>query len=318
MSAAIGIDIGGTNARVGLVSESGEVLRQKRLKVAAFPEATMFLNALTQTISEVAAAETILGIGVGAPAANSKRGVIEKASNLPWQELPIVAALSAAFRVPVRLTNDANLFAIGEGIFGNAKEMTDFVVVTLGTGVGAGIFSNGQLVEGKDGLAGEVGHTIYERNGRPCLCGRQGCLERYASVSGLMLTVSQLLAENKLSTSLKNESLTAEQVALAASQGDALAQRAFDLTGQALGESLADVVACLNPEAMFLAGGLTNAGVLILEPTRRSFQRSLLAIYPRTIPLLPSALPEAHAGILGAAALAFKSLFSTELTTSQI
>lgn len=316
MNAAIGIDIGGTNVQLALVREDGGVLDHHRLDVATAADADQFLSELLLVIHRFQA-ETpdtcMVGIGVGSPGANLQTGTIEKAANLPWKAVPIVSFLQTNLDLPVYLTNDANLFAIGEKVFGKAKEMEDFIVITLGTGVGAGIYTNGHLLSGKDGLAGEVGHTIYQRNGRPCKCGKQGCLERYTSATGFLLTVQQLLKENKLDTTLtQDQSVSAKEVAKAALHGDRLAVRAFELTGQILGEALADLAACLNPEAIFLSGGLTKAGELIMEPTSRSFQSNLLAIYPRTIPLLKGSLPEDTAGVLGAAALVWEFNYSSK------
>ncbi len=316
MNAAIGIDIGGTNVQVALVREDGRVLDQHRLDVASVTDTDHFLTHIFSIIQRFQAVDSnleLIGIGVGSPGANTHTGTIEKAANLPWKTVPIVSFLQSKLDLPVFLTNDANLFAIGEKVFGRAKGMEDFLVITLGTGVGAGIYTNGHLLSGKDGLAGEVGHTIYQRNGRPCKCGKQGCLEQYTSATGFLLTVRQLLKENKLETTLSPDQLfTAEEVAKAALQGDRLALRAFELTGQILGEALADLAACLNPEAIFISGGLTKAGELILEPTSLSFQSNLLAIYPRPIPLLKGSLPEDTAGVLGAAALVWEFNYSSK------
>lgn len=313
MKAAIGIDIGGTSVQVGLVDEKGKYLRKSQLMVASVPLADDFLNRLKQVIEELVVESScteLIGIGVGTPGANVKSGMIEKASNLPWDRLPIVHFLGEEFQVPVHLTNDANLFAIGEKIFGAAKTCNDFIVVTLGTGVGAGIYCNGELLQGRDGLAGEFGHVVVAMDGRPCQCGRKGCLERYVSATGVALTAIELIRARKSKSALyglQEKKISSRRVAEAAHAGDALGIETFQYTGEILGKGLADLVTLFNPEVIFLAGGLAKSGVLLLQPTIRSFQEKLLNIYPMETPIRETSLSPDQAGVLGAAALVWES-----------
>ncbi|WP_421875286.1 ROK family protein [Marinoscillum sp.] len=321
MKAAIGIDIGGTNIQVGLTLELGEVLHQTSLRVVHYQQNQIFLNVLTDVVQEFTALSNdleIIGIGIGSPGANILSGTIQNASNLPWDNLPIVGHLKTETALPVYLTNDANLFAIAEKVFGQAKEMQDFISLTLGTGVGAGIYTSGELLTGRDGLAGEVGHLVYNRGGRPCKCGRNGCLERYVSASGVVETTRQLIREARLESELigiPESYITAEAVAEAAKNDDLLAIRVFEVTGQILGESLADLTATFNPETIFISGGLANANEVLFAPLRSSFEKSLLAIYPTEIPVLKSSIPDRNAGVLGASALVWEqSKIATEST----
>lgn len=314
MKVAIGIDIGGTNIKVGLISQSGQLLQENKLAVKTCPTEQILFKELKDTIYSLAFElpnYELVGIGIGSPGANIASGIIENASNLPWNKLPIVEFLISSFNVPTYLTNDANLFAIGEKVFGDARHMNDFVVVTLGTGVGAGIYCNGSLLQGRDGLAGEFGHVIVQRDGRPCQCGRKGCLERYASASGLVLTAHELMNNELYNSStlkdLPKEELTSIDVMKAAASGDPLALEVFRLTGKALGEALADLAAYFNPEAIFLAGGLAKAGSFLFKPTIQSFKDNLLSIYPKDTPILQGSIHGNHAGVLGAAALVWDS-----------
>lgn len=314
MKAAIGIDIGGTNVRIGLVLELGEVIHQSRIDVATHADGEHFLSQLirkAQEFIDFSQDLKIVGIGVGSPGANIEEGIIERASNLPWTRLPIVDALSSHFDLPVFLTNDANLFAIAEKVYGFASQMSDFLALTLGTGAGGGIYTNNQLVTGVNGLAGEVGHIIYERNGRACKCRRNGCIERYVSASGVVETARLLLSTKKFPSELygvPDHLLTAQMVADCAKNDDILAITVFEQTGRILGEALADLVAVLNPEAIFLSGGLSNSGDLLLKPTRASFSDNLLSIYPSVPAIRNSAIPDNDAGVLGASALVWEHL----------
>lgn len=314
MRAAIGIDIGGTNVRIGLTLELGEILRQSTLTVSDYQDEQTFLKELSDAIREFTAMSQdveIEGIGIGSPGANVRTGTIENASNLPWEKLEIVVHLNSVTGLPVFLTNDANLFAIAEKVFGHASEMNDFIALTLGTGIGAGIYTSGNLLSGRDGLAGEVGHITYQRNGRPCKCGRHGCLERYASASGVVETTRQLLSEGILISELSGVPtglLTARMVADAARNDDPLALRVFQVTGEILGEALADLTAAFNPDALFISGGLVNAGEILFRPMQKSFERSLLAIYPMDVPLMKSSIPDQDAGVLGASALVWDQI----------
>ena len=248
------------------------------------------------------------GIGVGAPNGNFHTGEIVFAPNLPWTGIiPLAKMIAEATGIETTLTNDANAAAIGEMIYGAAKGMKDFVVVTLGTGLGSGFVANGQLIYGHDGFAGELGHVIAVRDGRRCGCGRNGCLETYASATGIVRTAEQWLEEKKDDTVLRKQAgkITSAGIFDAAKAGDKFAVALFEYTGKILGQALADVVAITSPEAIILFGGLANAGTLLLEPAKRHMEDNLLHIYKNRVPLIQSILPGADAAILGASALAW-------------
>lgn len=252
------------------------------------------------------------GIGIGAPNGNFYRGTIEYAPNLHWPGIvPLAEMFRECLQLPAVLTNDANAAAIGEMLFGSARGMKDFIVMTLGTGVGSGIVVNGALVYGHDGFAGEIGHTIFDPNGRKCNCGRKGCLETYTSATGVCHTARELLRRDERASVLRSldaAQLTAADIAQAAEQGDALALEVFEITGEILGLKLADAVAHTSPEAIFLFGGLANAGSLIFEPTQRHMERQMLNIFKGKVKLLPSGLRGGKVAVLGAAALAWNEL----------
>ena len=313
MKAAIGIDIGGTNIQIGMVNRAGNMIAEGSFAVRQAQTCETFFFRLQEAIQKILSdAEVQLdGIGVGSPGADLARGVIANASNLPWGTIPIVEFLKNAFGVPVHLTNDANLFAIGEKIFGEAARLNDFTVITLGTGVGSGVYCGGELLLGRDGLAGELGHVVIERDGRKCACGRNGCLERYVSATGLVYSAVELLRLSTLPSKLRElmeEELSAAHIAEAARAGDPLAMEVFERTGDTLGLALANWVACTNPEAIFLGGGLARAGEVLFGPTIRSFQKNILPVYPDTVPILPCSLPGDSAGVLGAAALVWNNV----------
>ena len=253
----------------------------------------------------------LIGIGLGAPNGNYYKGTIEQPPNLSWKYVDVVAMLRRWYSIPVALTNDANAAALGEMLFGAAKGMKDFIVITLGTGLGSGIVANGELIYGHDGFAGEIGHTIVDPNGRQCGCGRRGCLETYASASGIRRTVEELLKMPAPPSELREISLdqiTSKRVFEAAQRGDKLALEAFELTGRYLGMKLADSVAHTSPEAIILFGGLAAAGDFIFSPTKKYMEEFLLNIFKNKVRLLPSSLPKGNAAILGAAALMWKQL----------
>ncbi len=312
----IGIDIGGTNTIFGIVDKNGRVLAEDSIKTSDHEEAEDFLKSLAtkmnHTISEISEPIKLKGIGIGAPNGNFYSGTIEFAPNLKWKGvIELVKMMKQYFPVPVFLTNDANAAAIGEMIYGGAKGMKDFFIVTLGTGVGSGFVINGNVVYGNDGFAGELGHTIVKENGRDCGCGRKGCLEAYASANGLKRTVCELIEKNSYSGMLKDKScedLSAKDIDTAARMGDSMALEAFELTGKILGESLANTIAITSPEAIFLFGGLANAGELILNPTKKYMEESLLNIYKNKVKLLKSSLLEENAAILGSSALVWNEL----------
>lgn len=312
---AIGIDIGGTNSVFGVVDKRGQIITQGSIKTSVYKEIndyTDHLSAAVQAmIDKVGGSESIKGIGVGAPNANYFSGCIEFAPNLPWKGvIPLAQMLSDRLNIPVTLTNDANAAAIGEMTYGAARGMKDFIVITLGTGVGSGIVVNGQLVYGHDGFAGELGHTIIRRiDGRSCGCGRKGCLETYASATGVARTAKELLSSRKemsLLRSLSQDEITSKDVSEAANAGDLLAKEIFEITGQILGEAFADFIAFSSPEAIILFGGLTKAGDLIFDPIHKHMEANLLSIYKNKVKLLMSELKESDAAVLGASALGWE------------
>lgn len=305
---AIGIDMGGTNTTVGLVSASGHVLRTTHLKTRAHASADAYLEALACAVKSVCRETEISGIGMGAPNANYHTGQIVDAANLPWKGvIPVAEKLSALTGYGVRLTNDANAAAVGEGLFGAARGLSDYILVTLGTGLGSGFVANGKLILGHDGLAGELGHVIAVRGGRACGCGRNGCLETYASATGIVRTAEEWLLARREPSLLHEycEKITAWDIQQAAVRGDMLAGDLFEYTGRILGETLADAAAITSPEAIIFYGGLARAGELLLKPAREHFEKNLLHIYSGKVRLLSSALPEANAALIGASALAW-------------
>jgi glucokinase len=314
--AAVGIDIGGTNTVLGLVDAEGRCLAERSIATRAEKGADALVDRMAAAIREMHAPLeetcTIQGIGIGAPNANFYHGTVEDPPNLGWKGVtPLAALVKAHFDVPVAVTNDANAAAVGEVRFGAARGMADVIVITLGTGLGSGIIAGGKLVYGATGFAGEVGHTIVETEGRWCGCGRRGCLETYASATGICRTVFELLAVRRDDSELRDVSyrqLTAKLVAEAANRGDQIARAAFDYTGHVLGMKLADSVAHTGPEAIVLFGGLALAGDLIFEPTRRSLDEHMFGAFKGKVKLLPSNLPAGNAAVLGAAALVWSEL----------
>jgi glucokinase len=312
----LGIDIGGTNTKFGFVDRSGRCLADAAIPTRAdLPPGQMFqrLHAgAMELLKGLDAACRLAGIGIGAPNANYYKGTIEQPPNLSWRWVDLKAELAPYFQVPVAATNDANAAALGEMRFGAARGMRDFIVITLGTGLGSGIVVNGQMVYGHSGFAGEIGHVVVDPAGRPCGCGRRGCLEVYASAGGLVLTAEELLAAAAVPSLLRGEEgFSARQVFEAAQAGDAVAIEAFERTGDLLGRKLADAVAYTSPEAIFLFGGLMAAGDLLFEPARRALEANLLNIYQGTVKLLHSGVPEGKAAILGAGALIWTELDRT-------
>jgi glucokinase len=309
----VGVDIGGTNTALGLVDEHGACLAETAISTRSQDDALSLVARMAEAITGLhapRAAECVIrGVGVGAPNANYHRGTVENPPNLNWPGItPFVELLRAFVDKPVVITNDANAAALGELRFGSAKGMRDFIVITLGTGLGSGVVCNGELVYGADGFAGELGHTLVEANGRWCGCGKQGCLEAYASATGMCRTVFQLLCDRREESELRRvsfEHMTAKRVAEAAASGDPIARAAFEYTGHILGRSLADSVAYTSPEAIIMFGGLANAGELIFEPTRRSLEAHVMRVFKGKVKLLPSGLPEGNSAVLGAAALAW-------------
>ncbi len=310
---AIGIDIGGSNIVYGFVDRDGNCLEQGSWKTATFPDAKDLVAQVIKEIKPLYHSKNYhpIGIGIGAPNGNYYNGTIEFAPNLPWTGVvPLKEQIEQAMGLQTILTNDANAAAIGEMTFGGAKTMNDFLVVTLGTGLGSGFVANGKLIYGHDGFAGELGHTIIDPVGRPCGCGRNGCLETYVSATGITKTAKELLKETEDPSILRSLSLelSSFEIARAAENKDKLALKAFDITSKSLGLALANAVTITSPKAIFLFGGLANAGDLLFKPTTRYFNENLLTIYKNKIALLPSSIPGSEAGILGAAALAWTDL----------
>lgn len=313
---AIGIDIGGTNTVVGIVDRRGQILRKSSLKTAKHTEVEDFLDDLSEVINKLIddadAKGLIRGIGVGAPNGNYFNGSIEFAPNLPWKGvIPFAQMLEARVEIPVALTNDANAAAIGEMTYGAARGMKDFIVITLGTGVGSGIVANGQLIYGHDGFAGELGHITVRRNtGRLCGCGRVGCLEAYTSATGVVRTAREYLELKPDAQSLLRkipiDKITSKDVFDAAVEGDEMALEIFRFTGEMLGEAFSDFVAFTSPEAIILFGGLAKAGDLIMNPIRETMEKNLLKIYKDKVKLLFSELKESDAAVLGASALGWE------------
>lgn len=310
---AIGIDIGGTNTIFGFVDREGNILAEDRLKTSFYNEAEAYVAALHEKIMltgrKIEGDIEIMGFGIGAPMGNINKGTIEYAANLPWKGIvPLADLLGKHTNLPVVVTNDANAAAVGEMVYGGAKGMKNFVVITLGTGLGSGFVTDGKLMYGHDGFAGELGHIAIRPGGskRQCDCGKKGCLETYVSATGLKRTLLKIMAESIEPSDLRKCSfneLDSEMISEAAKRGDPLALEAFRYTGKILGYKLADVVAHTNPEAIFLFGGLAQAKELIFEPTREYMDENLLHIYRGKVRLLPSRLSTKNAAVLGASSL---------------
>lgn len=311
----VGVDIGGTGTKIGLVDARGEILaRDEGIATAAYATFDSYIKAVSTVIKRIIFASGydgyVRGIGVGAPDSNYYTGDIEHAFNLPWKGvLPLAKMLSKECGIPVRVTNDANAAAIGEMTYGTAKGMKNFIVITLGTGVGSGIVINGQLVYGSDGFAGELGHVTMVRGegARLCGCGRRGCLEAYCSATGMARTANEILSKiNEPSLLREIKDITSRDVFEAARRGDKVAIEIFERTGTMLGEALADFIAFSSPEAIILFGGLTRAGDILLEPVRRAVDRNVLHTFKGKTKILLSHLNDSDAAILGASALAWE------------
>ena len=310
---AIGIDIGGTNTVFGFVDRKGKILAEDKLKTAQYSEPEVFVSALYEKIM-IAIAKTgqeteIIGFGIGAPMGNINKGTIEYPADLPWKGIiPLAEIFKKHTKLPVIVTNDANAAAVGEMIYGGARGMKDFVVITLGTGLGSGFVVGGKLVYGHDGFAGEIGHTAIrpDNSNRECGCGRKGCLETYVSATGIKRTLLKIMADSIDPSPLRKlsfDELDSKIIHDAAVKGDPLAIKAFQHTGRMLGFKLADVVAHTNPEAIFLFGGLALAKELIFEPTKEYMEQNLLSIYKGKVKLLQSELSTQNAAVLGASSL---------------
>jgi glucokinase len=312
MKLVAGIDIGGTKTKIGLVTKDGDCLVRTFFRTKEYPDFDAYLDKIILCISELQKElnreHTIIGYGIGAPNASSRTGTIEKASNLLWKgTVPFIEKFKAKVDLPMRLMNDANAAALGEMLFGNAKEMQDFIVLTLGTGLGAGIVANGQIIEGFTGFAGELGHIdMTIGDGRMTGQGVRGGLEAYVSATGLKRTIlsmqSKYLDDSRFRGIAFND-LHGEEIAQAAHEGDPIAIKAFDFTARVLGLALANFTTFTQPEAFILMGGLTNSDELILDPLEKYFNKYVLDIYKGNVKILTSGLKGKTAAICGAAAL---------------
>jgi glucokinase len=310
----IGIDIGGTFTKYGFVNKDGNITDEGSISSDKYANIDDYLAELYKELNSIIKKEgfEILGIGVGAPNGNYYTGKIEFAPNLLWKGvIDLGNLLKKYFSVPVIVTNDANAAAQGELIYGGGKGMKHFIMITLGTGLGSGFVVDGKVVYGHDGNAGELGHTVAVLEGRQCACGKKGCLETYVSANGIKRTMYKMIASETDPSELRNVSfndLNAKMISDAAVKGDPLALKAFDYTGKILGLKLADAVAHTSPEAIFLFGGLSCAGDLIFNPTKKYMESYLLPVYRNKIKLLPSALQEKNIAVLGAGALVWNEL----------
>ena len=311
----VGIDIGGTNTVFGIVDARGSIVAINSIKTGAYAQADEYVDAVCKNLLPLIEAnggvDKIKGIGIGAPNGNYYSGTIEFAPNLPWKGIiPLAKMFEDRLGIPTTLTNDANSAAIGEMTYGAARGMKDFIMITLGTGVGSGIVINGQMVYGHDGFAGELGHVIMRReNGRLCGCGRKGCLETYCSATGVARTAREFLTastEPSLLRAIPAEEITSKDVYDAAVKGDTLAMNIFNFTGTILGEALADFIAFSSPEAIVLFGGLAKSGKYIFDPIQKAIDANILSIYKGKTKLLMSELKDSDAAVLGASALGWE------------
>lgn len=312
----IGLDLGGTNAVFGIVDSRGDIKATTAIKTQCFEKVEDFVSAsvdaLSIIIDQVGGADKIKAMGIGSPNGNFYKGTIEHAPNLKWKGIvPLADMFHKALGIPVSLTNDAKAAAIGEMTYGVARGMKNFIVITLGTGVGSGIVINEQLVYGCDGFAGELGHVTMRRdNGRMCGCGRTGCLEAYCSATGVANTARELLSTTdspSLLREMKASDITSLDVSIAASKGDKLAKDIYEFTGKMLGEACADFATFCSPQAFIFFGGLTKAGDLIMKPIKKAYEEHVLPIYKGKAQFLISGLDGSSAAVLGASALGWSA-----------
>lgn len=313
-SLVIGLDLGGTNSVFGVVDSKGEIIATTSIKTQAYPSVDQYImesvKAIKQIAEQVGGMEKIRAMGIGAPCGNYYKGTIEHAANLVWAKgiVPLANMFVNELGIPVVVTNDAKAAAMGEMKYGVAVGMNNFVELTLGTGVGSGIVANGQLIYGFDGFAGELGHMIIEPDGRPCGCGRKGCLETYCSATGVVRTAIAMLEESPEATSLRDiatDKLTSYEVYKAAMAGDTMAQEVFKQTGRRIGIACANIATFLSPEAFIFFGGLAQAGELLLRPIEEAYNENVLSLYKGKARFLMSGLDGAKAAILGASAIAW-------------
>lgn len=313
-SLVIGLDLGGTNSVFGVVDSQGEIIATTSIKTQAYPSVDQYImesvKVIKQIAEQVGGMEKIRAMGIGAPCGNYYKGTIEHAANLVWAKgiVPLANMFVNELGIPVVVTNDAKAAAMGEMKYGVAVGMNNFVELTLGTGVGSGIVANGQLIYGFDGFAGELGHMIIEPDGRPCGCGRKGCLETYCSATGVVRTAIAMLEESSEATSLRDiatDKLTSYEVYKAAMAGDTMAQEVFKQTGRRIGIACANIATFLSPEAFIFFGGLAQAGELLLRPIEEAYNENVLSLYKGKARFLMSGLDGAKAAILGASAIAW-------------
>ncbi|MCL1934381.1 MAG: ROK family protein [Candidatus Azobacteroides sp.] len=314
----IGIDMGGTNTAFGIVDRRGEILFRDSISTLGYTKGEDYVNDLGNAVNDLIEKNNlkglIKGIGMGVPNGNMNDGTVENAANIPWAKgivVPLAAMMGKKTGLPCSLTNDANAAALGEMAYGAAKGMKDFIVITLGTGVGSGIVSNGQLVVGHDGFAGELGHVrVIRENGRICGCGRTGCLETYASATGVTRTAREFMEIQPERASVLREiqhrPITSKDVYEAAKKGDKLAIEIFNFTGRILGEAFCDFVAFSSPKAFILFGGLSHSGSFLIDPLKKAMEDHMLNVYKGKTEVLISKLNDAEAAILGASALAWE------------
>lgn len=310
---ALGVDIGGTNIAFGLVSSKGELIFEHCVPTRDYEKPEEFVEFLHQYLSGKNMLDQIIGIGIGAPNGNHYTGEIQFAPNLPWKgRIPLAQMFEDVFHKPTILTNDANAAAYGEKLFGNAKDLDDFVTITLGTGLGSGIVIGGELVYGHHGIAGEFGHIRVEKNGRLCGCGRKGCLETYASATGIVRSITEMESSLKAGSEvLQLEKPTAKQVFDLAEQGDAFAMEIIDYTAEVLGYSLADFVAFSDPQAFVLFGGIAQSGKDFAEKVKFHMEENILNIYKDKVEIRISDLHDRNAAVLGTAASIFWKTFKS-------
>lgn len=311
----LGLDMGGTNSVLGVVDARGHVLARTSIKTQAFPDINDYVDALyveaVKIVEPLGGFEMFRGIGAGVPNGNYYTGMIEGAMNLPWPHVPFAKLMSERFGIPCTITNDANAAAMGEMTYGAARGMKNFIMITLGTGVGSGIVIDSKVVYGYDGFAGELGHTTAVRgaNARPCNCGKKGCLETYCSATGVARTAKEIISSTTQKTILRDldiDTITSYDVFKAAEQGDEVAKQIFDFTGTMLGQSLADFIAFSAPEAIILFGGLTKSGHWIMDPIVKAMNDNVLSLWKDKVKVMFSDLKEADAAVLGASALAWE------------
>lgn len=313
----IGLDLGGTNSVFGIVDQRGEIKVTTAIKTQGYEKVEDYVkasvDALQVIIDQVGGIENVKAMGIGAPNGNFYKGTIEYAPNLTWGHdciVPLAELFSEALGIPVALTNDANAAAIGEMTYGVARGMKNFIMLTLGTGVGSGIVLNGQMVYGSDGFAGELGHVIMRRdNGRLCGCGRKGCLEAYCSATGVARTAREMLSTTDRPSILREmdpEKITSLDVSIAAGKGDELAKDVYEFTGNMLGEACADFATFASPEAFVFFGGMAKAGDLLFDPIKRSYDEHVMPIFRGKAQFLVSSLDGASAAVLGASAIGWE------------